>query len=74
MKTGVAKTLSTTTVAPTAWAISETALYNLKSDPGEKTDVAAENPEVVARIEAIMLREHVPSPLFPLLPGERRNR
>src|SRR5207237_2716908 len=26
-------------------------LYNLKSDPGEKKDVAKENPEVVARME-----------------------
>ena len=52
----------------------KTELYNLKSDPGEKTDVAADNPGIVARIEAIMQREHVPSPLFPLLPGERGSR
>ena len=28
-------------------------LYNLKSDPGEKTDVAAANPEVVARLQKL---------------------
>ena len=29
-------------------------LYNLKTDVGENDDVAAKNPEVVARLEAIM--------------------
>ena len=43
-------------------------LYNLKDDMAESKDVAAENPEVVARIEALMKEAHVPSEQFPL-PG-----
>ncbi|MEQ9098256.1 MAG: arylsulfatase [Imperialibacter sp.] len=39
----------------------EVELYNLKSDPQEQNNVAAENPEVVAQIEAIMKREHEPA-------------
>ena len=43
-----------------------TELYDLEADPGERRDVAAEHPEVVARLEAIMARERVPSELFPI--------
>ncbi len=43
-------------------------LYDLESDPAEANDVAAENPDVVKRIEALLAREHVPSEVFPL-PG-----
>lgn len=39
-------------------------LYNLKSDLGETKNVAAEHPEVVQAIRAIMEKEHVPSPLW----------
>jgi arylsulfatase A-like enzyme len=35
-------------------------LYDLETDL-EENDVSAENPEIVARIEAIMTREHIPS-------------
>lgn len=38
-------------------------LYNLKTDPREQFDVSHENPEVVAKIEAIMKREHEPAVL-----------
>jgi arylsulfatase len=31
----------------------ERSLYNMSSDPGETTDVAAQNPEVVKRLEAL---------------------
>ena len=41
-------------------------LFNLDDDPAEARDVAAEHPEIVARIEAVMSREHVRSALFPL--------
>ena len=41
-------------------------LYDLAKDPAESRDVAADHPEVVARIERIMRDEHVPSALFPL--------
>ena len=36
-------------------------LYNLEDDLREEHDVADEHPEVVAEIEAIMVREHVPA-------------
>jgi len=39
-------------------------LYNLKDDLGETKNVAAEHPEVVKAIRAIMEREHSPSPLW----------
>jgi len=41
-----------------------TELYNLSSDPSESRDVAAENPEVVAKLENIMRQEHEKSELF----------
>ncbi len=41
-------------------------LYNLKSDPAESRDVAADHPAVVAKLAAIMEREHTPSALFPI--------
>jgi len=43
-----------------------TELYDLAADPGESTDVAAEHPDVVARLEALMDREHEPHPDWPL--------
>ncbi len=46
-------------------------LYNLKDDVGESRDVAAEHPEVVARMRKIMHAEHVPSELFPMPPIDR---
>jgi arylsulfatase A len=41
-------------------------LYDLRSDLGERENVAAQHPQVVSRILSIMDREHVPSELFPL--------
>ncbi len=41
-------------------------LYDLANDPRETTDVSAQHPEVVARLRAIMEREHEPSALFPI--------
>jgi arylsulfatase A-like enzyme len=41
-------------------------LYDLKADIGESWDVAAAHPDVVARLEGLMAREHVPSVEFPL--------
>ncbi len=37
------------------------ALYNLKTDLREQNDVAAENPEIVEKIKAIMESEHKPA-------------
>ena len=44
----------------------ELQLYNLAEDLGETMDLAAEYPELVERIEAIIRREHTRSELFPL--------
>jgi arylsulfatase A-like enzyme len=41
-------------------------LYNLKSDPAEQHNVAAEHPDVIAQIESLMRREHTPSKDFPM--------
>ncbi len=38
-------------------------LYNLRPDPGEKTNVATANPDVVRRIETIMKASHTPAVL-----------
>lgn len=45
-------------------------LYNLESDPGETTDLSSHRPEILASLKAIMEREHVPNPAFPVLKGE----
>ncbi|MFH1919313.1 MAG: arylsulfatase [Planctomycetota bacterium] len=43
-------------------------LYNLKADVGESRDLAAEQPQIVARMKQIMKTGRVPSELFPLPP------
>ena len=43
-------------------------LYNLKTDPGEKTDVAAAHPALVAKMRRTMAAARVPSKLFPIKP------
>ena len=40
-------------------------LYNTGSDPHEEHDVAAEHPEVAARLSRIMKEQHTPSKEFP---------
>ena len=45
--------------------VMKTELYNLKNDPQETMDVAAKNPEVLARLEKLMKEQHVPSAEFP---------
>ena len=45
-------------------------LYNLARDPGETEDVSAFYPDIVARLQAIMARAHLPNPDFPVLKGE----
>jgi arylsulfatase len=44
----------------------KTELYHLGQDEGEKHDLAAEYPEVVARLERLMQEQHTPNPDFPL--------
>ena len=52
-----------------------TELYDLGKDPGETTDVAAQHPDVVARLSAIAKQQHVPSTLWPIraLDGAAKN-
>jgi arylsulfatase A len=42
-----------------------TELYNLRQDIAETTDVSAQYPEIVARLEKLMSEQHVASPQFP---------
>jgi arylsulfatase A-like enzyme len=37
-------------------------LYDLSADEGEKHDVAADHPQIVARLQAIMSSSHVDAP------------
>ena len=41
-------------------------LYNLASDGAETTDLAKKHPEIAARLQGLLDREHVKSDLFPL--------
>ena len=41
-------------------------LYDLAKDPQESADVAAANPEIVARLAALLKEQHVKSELFPI--------
>jgi arylsulfatase A-like enzyme len=41
-------------------------LYDLATDVAETRDLASEHPEMVARLEKLMLAQHVPSKEFPL--------
>jgi hypothetical protein len=43
-----------------------TELYDLVADPEEAHDVAAARPDVVARMERLLDREHRPDPQWPL--------
>jgi len=45
-------------------------LYNLKTDPGEKENVAAANPKVVARLEEVLKTARTNSPLWPIEPAK----
>ena len=49
-----------------------TELYDLKNDPGENDNLANKHPEIVRKIESIMVEARTPSKLFPLLPEERQ--
>jgi arylsulfatase A-like enzyme len=49
-------------------------LYDVKNDLGEKENVAAAHPDVVARIEKIMSSARVDSPEFPIREGAPRTK
>lgn len=44
----------------------QTELYNLREDRAQEHDVAAQHPDVIAKIETIMREQHTPSKVFPL--------
>jgi arylsulfatase A len=46
-------------------------LYDLKTDIGEQHNVAAEHPDIVARLTKFAVDAHTPSKLFPLLASEK---
>jgi arylsulfatase len=52
----------------------KTELYNLARDPNETTDVAAENPTILKRLETILREQHTPSAVFPLQTVDRKKR
>lgn len=43
-------------------------LYNLREDPGERRNVAEQNPDVVAKIEDLLARARVDAPDWPIRP------
>lgn len=47
-------------------------LYDLSTDPAEKNNIAAGNPEIVAEMEKLISKAHTPSALWPL-PGEKQS-
>ena len=47
-------------------------LYNLVTDLGEKQNVAAQHPEVVARIEAYLKTARTESERWPIKPAQRQ--
>ena len=50
-------------------------LYDLKSDPNERTDLASRHPELIARAEQILRDQVDENPVFPVpLPGLRLNK
>ena len=41
-------------------------LFNIAKDPSETKDVAAEHPDLIARMKTIMAGQHAPSTDFPM--------
>jgi arylsulfatase A len=46
-------------------------LYDLAADPGETTNLAAQHPDIVQKMDELMKAAHTPSTLFPILATER---
>jgi len=49
-------------------------LYDLATDPGERTNLAASKPDLVAQAKALMQAEHQPDPNWPLTGKSERRR
>jgi arylsulfatase A-like enzyme len=45
-------------------------LYDLNTDVGEKNNIAAQHPDIVGKLSAMMQEAHVPDKSWPLLTGE----
>jgi len=41
-------------------------LYNLAIDPSEQTDISKSNPDVVAKMSAVLVSEHIDDPIYPI--------
>jgi arylsulfatase len=50
----------------------KTELYDLAKDPAESTDVAAQNPDVLRRLEGLLGDQHTSSAVFPLPAIDRK--
>jgi arylsulfatase A-like enzyme len=48
-------------------------LYDLKTDVGEQHDVAAQHPEVVAKVREAMKAAHTPSPQWQVTPAKKKS-
>ncbi|MBM3982037.1 MAG: arylsulfatase [Planctomycetes bacterium] len=48
-------------------------LYDLKTDPGEKTNLAAKNPDVVAKAVKLMAAAHEDHPDWPMRDAKKKN-
>jgi arylsulfatase A len=46
-------------------------LYNIDKDPGETQNVAADNPEIISKLERILKLAHAPDPNWPVLVKEK---
>jgi arylsulfatase A-like enzyme len=47
-------------------------LYDLKTDPAEQNNIAANHPDIVKQIATYMQQAHTADPNWPLLPGEAK--
>ncbi|MDQ6610368.1 MAG: arylsulfatase [Bacteroidota bacterium] len=63
---GVKLNVSTSSTSPVE-------LYDLKNDPHEKYNIAAQHPDIVSKIEAIMKEAYVPNKDWPLMPEEGKS-
>lgn len=52
----------------------KTELYDLAADPGESRDLAAQKPDVLAKMESLFRELHVPNSAFPLQSIDRTGR